>query len=410
MVELKTTCDRCVSAKVKCDGIDPCAKCVAKGVSCFYRPRKLRESASVSRTVPIVTQVGYGQTEKGYAPECNLAYKEKRSFAVFFTLFKHYNVSCSVYWFSRQLQKIRNFLTAHQKTQVLHRLDSWMETINLKPDEMNSRIAHCNEKMAHWGKDLRQDGIFRGNEFKDHSKAVVNIASPMFLQVKGQLIEDSCSSVIRESFMGDPDNLLPTLTCEIDFGVYKALPMVVSNKAFEDFFGLSAEFLIQDLNEIGGGILPWGGDVMAQILHHESDLLAWIQLLAIKFNALGFPTSFPIERQIPSCNVFKVNWKQTDSQGPVACIIKSFHHEIMDDISTKLSVTFKFEAIGQQSIKRDSFHLFESVDLPETKRAKTEGDEIIDDEWLDLLFDWTEPAPSNAFLQPRIPDLLEKEP
>jgi len=371
VLELRSTCDTCASSKVKCNGKEPCERCSRKGIDCFYSPKKKRGPAPKDHQLPIVVKataitnsienkdsgISYGNAQE-FLSRDKLNKHERISWSVFFTLYKHYGVSCSLYWFSRQLYKIRKFLQSKGNVASLKRLDSWMVALKVDPKELEERVEKTTINQKKWATEIGRAGFQAACDNKSACiPSVLNFANPFHLRVDGRVEKNEgdiahrtshiqLESSLDQSFFADPNNTLPSLRCSLDYRDFSAEPVIVANWAFYELFGISGDSLANDLKEYAGGFLPWGGDIMSRILFKESDLLAWIQLLAIKFNAIGFPKSWPIKREIPSCNVFEINWLHSERDGPLNCIIKSIHREVISDDSTFLTVELKFEPFG----------------------------------------------------------------
>ena len=64
-----------------------------------------------------------------------------------------------------------------------------------------------------------------------------------------------------------------------------AQPKVCISPAFYDLFGLNSAELCDNVRETGGGFLPWGLDVLAGLVASDRDLMALVQIIAIKFSS-----------------------------------------------------------------------------------------------------------------------------
>ena len=137
-VILRTSCDACTTSKIKCSGGGQCTRCQRKNVACFYLPRQ-RRGPRTKRTYEkklkpemLVKDAKVDPTSALNALEV----REKRSWSVFFSLYKRFNTSGSRVWFNRQLNKMRNYFERQNNTNALKRLTSWMEALNIDLDEM----------------------------------------------------------------------------------------------------------------------------------------------------------------------------------------------------------------------------------------------------------------------------------
>lgn len=156
---LKKSCDSCTLSKVKCTGEYPCSRCTSKGIQCFYSPRKKRGAPKkIKRTRPdgplhssteyvhtnpvIITKPSFDAT----GSLGSLGDWERRSWSVFFTLYKHYGTSCSLHWFNRQLNKMKSYLQRQGNKAALRRLTAWMEALNIDIDGLAASVERCHIK------------------------------------------------------------------------------------------------------------------------------------------------------------------------------------------------------------------------------------------------------------------------
>src|SRR5690606_37556169 len=93
---------------------------------------------------------------------------------------------------------------------------------------------------------------------------------------------------------------------------------VMVNDKFQALFGVSGAELNEMLEKSGGGLLPWGGDIMGRLLSKESDLVSFIKIVAINLDSMGPPAIAPCIREIPSVHVFNVT--TADGQS-VPCLV-----------------------------------------------------------------------------------------
>lgn len=327
---LKKTCDTCTKSKVKCSGGYPCTRCANKGIQCFYSPRKKRgapkkEPKNPQHPSPIVVKAEVQTVVKGTLS--SLADHERRSWSVFFTLYKHYGTSCSLFWFNRQLKKMQEYLKQRGDTAALQRLTTWMEAINVDMDMLTAKMDQCKLRIM--------------------SKAVIHPpGSVSLVGIQGEVKDPEREQLERLQLLIDSkkNSKTPFIRVKTKFLESKQEGVeIYCNEAFTLVFGHTAENLEKELNWTGGGLLPWGGDVIGRIIAKESDLLAFVQILAIKFNAAGPPKKIPAVREIPSCHMMDVyikdeaaNGKKVTSQALIKCV----HRETLklEDSSLEVSI------------------------------------------------------------------------
>mmetsp|Transcript_10554 Transcript_10554/g.13229 ORF Transcript_10554/g.13229 Transcript_10554/m.13229 type:complete len:439 (-) Transcript_10554:615-1931(-) len=355
-IALKKSCDFCTQSKVKCSGGYPCTRCTTKGIQCFYSPRKKRgapkkskrarpESANNSTTEVssvIITSSGLDSS----APLSSLGDWERRSWSVFFTLYKHYGTSCSLHWFNKQLCKMKTYLEKQGNQDSLRRLTSWMEALNIDVDGLVDKIQKCHIQC-----------------YMANTKPPIN--------VKGQVEEkNNAANLLKET----KNEKIPFIRLKIGYDPTKSDDVVVeSNKAFSQVFGYSQESIDQQLKWTGGGFLPWGGDILSRILTKESDLLAFVQILAIKFNSLGRPKfeDLPYTREVPSCHMFEVKIRESslgDKFIPVNCLLKCVHREVLSREGAHLDINMEFSLMAphEHLLVDDPIPTKLSVDAPVT--------------------------------------------
>ncbi|GBG27160.1 Xylanolytic transcriptional activator xlnR [Hondaea fermentalgiana] len=368
---LKSSCDACTGSKVKCSGEDPCSRCVRKGIQCFYSPKKKRgpvkkrERAALVANQPMVVSTNLS----GNKQMSSLGSHERRSWSVFFTLYKHYAVSCSLFWFNRQLHKMRQYLIKKNKVDALKRLSAWMDALNIDVDELAGKVEACHIKIRQWGKEgqAKADAIADVNtpiNFDNEGTARhLNHGNPFHLRVKGHRTSPSSESgdsteivdvdmppgsnaVQQTALLGGFSEHEAHLRFKVDYMAPGAESKVTVTRQFEQLMGYGGEEIERNLRDSGGGFLPWGGDVLSRILVTEADLLSFVQVTAIKFNTLGKPEAYPICREVPSVHLFKINWKDSKQNGPVDCIVKCVHREFISDEESSLSVFMSFSPMG----------------------------------------------------------------
>lgn len=335
-IALKKSCDFCTQSKVKCSGGYPCERCVTKGTQCFYSPRKKRGAPKKTKRARAGEEVKQGEahssnvivTSSGFSsdiPLGSLADWERRSWSVFFTLYKHYGTSCSLHWFNRQLNKMKIYLEKQGNKDSLRRLTAWMEALSIDIDALAEQITQCHIRC-----------------FKT--------ATMVPLKVEGEAKdpENKTSTLLKKTDKRDDSTPFIQMTVGYDPHM-KDDVKVEANEAFAKVFGYSKDSIISQLEATGGGFLPWGGDILSRILTKEADLLAFVQILAIKFNSLGKPDfkkmSFPFVREVPSCHMFEVKIKESSNSKnvvPANCLVKCVHREHLSTEKAYLEINMEF--------------------------------------------------------------------
>jgi len=280
-VKLRTACDHCTASKVRCDGGTPCARCLRTQTDCYYRPvkrpapsqlRKSNDKAKTSRkelsppTLSNYTEDGGLKMEIGLRQGAScLDEHERRTWTVFFSMYRKYSRGCSSYWFKMQLAKMDRFLQQRANHGALERLRGWMEALGIAVDEL-SVVCQPPPHLSNLIERIPQPTVHRSAE-ELRSEAHEKNIPLIYVNEQG---------------------------------------LATVNLMFERTFGCNAEQLNTLLNNAGGGFLPFSGDVMARVLSREADLLTYIQVVALSFDALGKPEHFPANRSFPTSHVFRV--------------------------------------------------------------------------------------------------------
>ena len=118
--KFRSVCDECVTAKVKCNGKNPCERCAKRGIHCHYRPIKSRKSVKKDLLSSDANPNDYSEVDlmaQAYAENKGgqlhqLADYERKTWAVFFSLFKQFRHGCSAFWFRRQCESTQSMLLA----------------------------------------------------------------------------------------------------------------------------------------------------------------------------------------------------------------------------------------------------------------------------------------------------------
>lgn len=333
-IVLKKSCDSCTASKVKCTGGNPCERCTQKSLECFYSPRKRRSKPkkqkltltkknSEDKLDKILEQEDVKGMKPMYAFDQNnsvwsLLEWERRSWSVFFTLYKHYGTSCSLFWFNNQLNKMRNYLSRQGNKESLKRLTSWMSALNIDMEAVTGQISRCKVKCEQYRATL---SLKVGGKVDSRTDTLAQASSPKVPFIK-------IINSYPRGYLNDEDSFSD----------------VEVNEAFTKVFGIQEQALKDQLKWTAGGFLPWGGDIIARLLTREKDVLAFVQIIAIKYNTLGKPTCIPTVREVPSCHMFEVNIRENEYSSklkPAMALIKVMHREILERQSARLEISIE---------------------------------------------------------------------
>ena len=112
------------------------------------------------------------------------------------------------------------------------------------------------------------------------------------------------------------------------------------NEEFAKEFDCNQAKLEGIMKESNGGLLPWGGDVIAKLVSCERDLSLYVQGVAINVEQLGPPTTYPSIRKVPSIHLFDI---QRVNRGVSKCIIHALQIERVNLGSFTVQSAFMFE-------------------------------------------------------------------
>lgn len=385
-VKFRSVCEGCTTAKVRCNGKTPCERCLKKGVECVYLPfknrgghnhaHKSRAPANANRK-ETVTNSSLTSDVMG---DIILDEHERRTWSVFFTLYKSFGKGCSQFWFKAQLFRMLKFLETRAAE--------------------DATAANASARLTSWMTAL-------GIDVKSPPLCVKN--PPSFLKN-----HDFTSK--RPAFQSTLDDLrsdaakrnLPWLNIGRD-------GHVEVNDTFTELFGVTQFELEQSLKDSNGGILPWGGDIMARIVGREADLILYLQGVSSNLDAVGKPSTIPCTIMIPSMNILHVlraipNGADVERR-EVLCVVRAVQTLHVDEHTHEYSSTIVFEAPDENAHVPTKARAFEeaTTEAPSeyelTKRKMFELDEIqaVDDLiplpddildenddnlWLDNLLTW----------------------
>lgn len=237
---------------------------------------------------------------------------ERKTWSVFFNLFKKHGKGCAGFWFRYQLAKMDRFLqsnTVPGNAGASQRLRNWMKALGLNVEAVEKSLP-VGTKLAipRWG---------------DGSRPVVAFQSSL---------DDLVAEAHRKS--------LPLLRIEED-------GKVVANEEFLGRFKVPAAELQGILDAADGGFLPWGGDLLAKLFSREADLNTYLQMVSLGLDGLGRPEGLPSIRLIPTSHVVHVT--AMDCSMEHRCLLKAIQVEHVDTDFLKYQTTISFEISAEHA-------------------------------------------------------------
>jgi hypothetical protein len=270
-----------------------------------------------------------------------ISWHERRCWNVFFTTFKHQSRTESSFawcWFALQLDKLRKDLVRTRNQTALSRLEQWMDSVHTKM----SILAQDTIKTCVFSPQLCAGCSAAALSSKKKSSSSSSSSA---------LVVDPLPSSEKVPMFFNPLQH-PFIEFEMDS---KSARIVQMNDLFISRFGYTKPFLEQTLKWSGGGnFLPWGGDLAAILLWSEADLLIFLQVLAVKFQASGplihdhdDPTHVQT-RELLSAFMFDVRLAPSkgDNGLVMPCMIKSLHRETLNGLELKMTVLLEFQVMG----------------------------------------------------------------
>lgn len=370
-VKLRSVCDACTSAKLRCNGKTPCERCIKKGIQCHYQPFKHRGGGGSDKAKTKAAASNGDEFGDSFMDEY-----ERKTWSVFFTLYRSFSKGCSLFWFKQQLFRMLKFLETRAGSDApaanaLLRLKSWMIALGL--DVTNPPA--CGRSIP---------------KFQFQKTTIVNFQSTL---------DDLNTDAQKRN--------LPMLSISEN-------GEVVVNDAFTAAFEPSQEVLQRAVDDAGGGFLPWGGDLLARILSKENDLVLYIQSVSDAMDAIGRPTGVPLIQVIPTMNVVRARKRGGQD---VLCILRGIQRLSFqpDDISFSTLIVFELPEGSSSEVPSRARPFSETTmaaaeDAEFNKLVETEPSDILplpmdalsgpgDEEWLDSLLDWAnETSDGNGFM------------
>jgi hypothetical protein len=271
---------------------------------------------------------------------------ERRSWTVFFSLYKNYSAGCGRFWFERQFARIQLRLEKANRPDLLSTLRAWAKHLDVDWSKVQDRFAICMQLLA-----------------DPTSKAsVMHTCGGLHLHVGGAVAhthaptcdhherflspQEAARSPVTSLIAVNPDAAQLKMTTAGRFP--EDIAVVTVNPQFEQLFGLSQDVVTKMTQIMGSGLLPWGGDLLCMVVPNEADVFAFMQICAINLNwmSLCSQSKFPVVREVPSVHVFTVNTARVAT--PIPCLVKCVHRELIDlERGITLDVTMTFEPMVQ---------------------------------------------------------------
>jgi len=324
-VKLRSVCDACTSAKVRCNGKVPCERCLKRGIECHYLPFKSRggdKASSSTGNAKTSSKAATARQSNAQAARHSTAHlsdsmldaNEKKIWSVFFTLYRSFGKGCAQFWFKQQLFKMLRFLEGRagsdpSSSSALIRLKGWMGALGIDvqspPDGGLTRPPHLKYQ---------------------------NIKTPFFQAT----VDELRNEVARRR--------LPMLYVSRE-------GCVEVNEAFVNTFVPDVPLMQRALEESAGGFLPWAGDLLARIFCRESDLILYIQGVANNLDAIGKPPTVPYIQAVPSMNILHV-YKKTANGGvqDVLCVVRSVQMLHVDPLNMSIETTVVFDIPDESEV------------------------------------------------------------
>lgn len=352
---LKSTCERCSQAKVKCSGSIPCERCTRKGFECEYRMEKKRGRRTALKVKKELCsdascwgQIVLNPVNKieNFGARFGLESVERRIFQVFFAMYKHHATpqSCCKGWFSYQLNKMSTFMLRNGNKEGSEKLDGWMSRKGIKL--MRREVADYRKIPANVIDEVSGMVLPPIHPLKGPKLTVVesehqskrkrtNRAGSKTYSTRGYYDSEGPPSPVDHEI----DNMRQNM-CYLNLRATHERFEVEVNDKFVALFGYTTRDIILVLERLFGGLLPWGCDVLALLLSSDRDLLFFMRTLALKMNHLGRPPQFPATRQACSFHVFDFDTKNGDT---VECLLKCVHREYLSMDRTEVDIYMGFE-------------------------------------------------------------------
>ncbi|GBG27924.1 Xylanolytic transcriptional activator xlnR-like [Hondaea fermentalgiana] len=352
---LKSTCEKCSQAKIKCSGSIPCERCQRKGLECEYRMEKKRGRRTALKIKKELCSDAscWGQIVlnpinkiENFGVRFGLESVERRIFQVFFAMYKHHATpqSCCKGWFSFQLNKMSTFMLRNGNQEGSEKLDTWMSKKGIRlmrrdPADYRKIPANVIDEVS--GRILPPIHPMKGptmtvaeHEHPSKRKRVAKAGSKTY-STRGYYVSDGPATPVDREI-----ERMRSTSCFLNLRATHERFEVEVNDEFVALFGYTTRSIILVLERLFGGLLPWGCDVLALLLSSDRDLLFFMRTLALKMNHLGRPPQFPATRQACSHHVFDFDTKNGDV---VECMLTCVHREYLSMDRTEVDIYMGFE-------------------------------------------------------------------
>eukprot|EP00510_Aplanochytrium_minuta_P002283 CAMPEP_0184013238 /NCGR_PEP_ID=MMETSP0954-20121128/4899_1 /TAXON_ID=627963 /ORGANISM="Aplanochytrium sp, Strain PBS07" /LENGTH=429 /DNA_ID=CAMNT_0026293399 /DNA_START=417 /DNA_END=1706 /DNA_ORIENTATION=+ len=228
-------------------------------------------------------------------------------------------------WFARQLETLYHHCSTTSDLNRMELLDRFLESLD---------ILHCDLK----------------NELKQHQSCFPPISySDKETSPKSLKEENSVPSRVETLFSTEPDSAnFEQRFCKNEEACFiyhsgniaktgdtgKLYGRIDVNAKFEETFGYDTTKVNDMISWTGGqGFLPWGGDIFAALFVSEADLLVFLRILSLKFQAVDYPdeASKSFKWDIPSSHSFMCWCMKNGKRVKCRVNFKCTHHSYVDE-------------------------------------------------------------------------------
>ena len=372
----RKTCDACTKSKSKCNGAQPCQACERRSEVCVYAfkrkrgPLKRKGSSQVRADDPLSAKRARladdeASARGGARPQeaALITPYERRLWTVFFTVFRNQQNAFSDKkekgiawcWFARQLELIKQHSQRVGNDHLIIMVNTFLESLDLRMQSVASAIEHKCPFSASACADCASSalsapaarlhasggaghghghghGLGHGHGHEHHVagggvlelERVVRIAdgqlvtldsvSPTVIAVDSSTsLHDVPGSAVVLAMRRELDgNELPGFLIDmVERPIARSTVRV--NAKFTEAFGLSERDTNALLAWSGNEFLPWGADVLAKLMVSELDVVTYMQVMCLKFQAVGVPKKAAV-REVPTAYSAKL-WLKGGGDG-----------------------------------------------------------------------------------------------
>jgi len=301
---------------------------------------------------PSSGSTGVGSFEDLAENAGGISWHERRCWNVFFSTFKHQSrkenptVWC---WFALQLERLRRQLDEMGDQQTLCRLERWIN------DFANTKLSSISQstKQCTFAPQLCSGCSSSALSAKTTASSPKQQPTPTGFRLATPAPTHHTDLSALPAFLSP--GIFPFLEFEM---VSRGARVLQVNHLFTEQFSHTKESLEQAMAwSGGGGFLPWGGDLLARLLWSEADVLVYLQVLAVKFQALGpprhnheDPTAVQI-REVMSAYIFDIRIGGNGSsplsqEWTIPCMLKAMHRETLVGLDLKMTVFLELQPVG----------------------------------------------------------------